>query len=191
MEASDRAGFPSLLLTSEILVNLSLHLDDVEFLQNAFIAQAIVGPLVRFSNRGRYEPYLAESWAQSGNAWTFQLHRNLTCEDGQSINPETFRESLKRSLRKFSIEEIKQTPFHSLEGIDDLIVKNEDSKLGITAFGDHLKLSFKQPVGKALLEYLAMTPFAFLCDSNFNGDEMAFAREFCILRTLSCCSVRS
>lgn len=168
----------SLQFTSEIFDNLSLHLDDVEFLHNAFIVQAITGPLVRFSNRGRYEPYVAKSWRQAENSWFFQLHSNLKCEDGQLINPETFKESLKRSLRRFSIEEIEQTPFSALEGIKALINNNDDTNLGIRASGNELELRFTRPIGKALLEYLAMTPFAFLCESNFYNNEWKSRVEF-------------
>src|SRR4051812_899262 len=89
----------SLLLKSELFENLSLHIDDVEFLSNAFVAQALVSPLVRFSNRGRYEPYVAKSWTQSGNSWSFHLHKGLTCEGGQVINAESFKKSLVRSLQ--------------------------------------------------------------------------------------------
>ncbi|MBX2989262.1 MAG: hypothetical protein KF802_15345 [Bdellovibrionaceae bacterium] len=147
----------SLLLKSEIISDLSLHLDDVELLQNAFIVQSLVGPLVRFSNRGRYEPYVAKSWTQSGNSWVFSLHSDLSCEDGQAITAQNFKKSLERSLRKFSHDEIQETPFASLKSM--------------TANGEELIMEFSKPVGKALLEYLAMTPFAFLCESNFDGDK--------------------
>lgn len=168
----------SLILVSEIFENLSLHLDDVEFLRNAFAAQALVGPLVRFSNRGRYEPYVAKRWSQSGDSWIFELHHGLTCEDGQAITPESFKSSLKRSLRRFSQEEINETPFAHLNGIEALLMSNDDSNLGVISSGDELKLEFRKPVGKALLEYLAMTPFAFLCESNFEGDKWRSREKF-------------
>ncbi len=153
-QSNEKAG-PTLHLKSEILVNLSLHIDDVELLQNAFLAQALVGPLIRFSNRGRYEPYVAKKWTQSGNDWTFFIHDGLTCEDGQEINAESYRLNLLRSVNRLSPQDLEQTPFRDLSGI--------------TAQQDTLTLKFKKPTGKALLEYLAMTPFAFLCDSNFDG----------------------
>jgi MarR-like DNA-binding transcriptional regulator SgrR of sgrS sRNA len=154
----------SLLLKSEVFENLSLHLDDVEFLQNAFIAQAITGPLIRFSNRGRYEPYVAKSWTQNENRWSFKIHDGLKCENGEMINAESFARSLKGSIARFSATEIKQTPFASLSEIK--------------ADGDELELHFSQPVGKALLEYLAMTPFAYLCEANFAGKEWKSKDQF-------------
>jgi len=159
----------TLHLKSEVFENLSLHLDNVEFLRNALIVQAALGPLIRFSNRGRYEPYVAKSWAQANNQWTFHLHDGLTCEDGQPINAETFRRSLIGSLGRFSREEIEQTPFRFLIGMGDFLNDKQDSSLGLTASGNRLSFSFSQPVGKTLLEYLAMSPFAFLCDANFAG----------------------
>jgi len=103
-ENSSSSSSRSLLLVSEIFENLSLHLDDVEFLRNAFVVQSLVSPLVRFSNRGQYHPYVAQSWIQSGNDWIFKLHNGLSCEDGQSITPESFCRSLKRSLHRLSLE---------------------------------------------------------------------------------------
>lgn len=146
----------TLAVQSDVFRNLSLHLDDVEFLRNAFIVQAVTGPLVRFSNRGRYEPYIAKSWSQEGNNWIFRLHEGLTCEDGQKITPDSFKRSLERSIRSFSEEDLSQTPFHNLSSI--------------STSGDALIFQFKRPVGKAVLEYLAMTPFSFLCEANFEGD---------------------
>lgn len=156
-------------LKSEMFENLSLHLDDVEFLQNAFLVQATLGSLVRFSNRGRYEPYVAKSWSQSDNLWQFQLHDGLTCEDGQVINALSFRKSLIGSLARFSNDEIQQTPFAKLKGVQSLNKDGNPTDLGITATGNQLTFEFVEPMGKAFLEYLAMSPFAFLCDSNFEN----------------------
>lgn len=160
----------SLEITSEIFDNLSIHIDDVELLQNAFVAQAITGPLVRFSNRGRYEPYIAKNWSQSGNDWIFELNPELKCEDGQPINAVSFKNSLMRSFKRFSLEEIKQTPFRYLKGIEPFLARNDSSPLGIEADSEKLILKFSKQTGKALLEYLAMTPFAFLCEANFELD---------------------
>lgn len=161
MEAQSES---TLHLKSEMLENLSLHLDDVEFLQNAFLVQAALGPLIRFSNRGRYEPYVAKSWTQNGNSWTFHLHKGLSCEDGEIISAESFRKSLLGSLSRFSAEDIKETPFRHLSGI--------------SAHEDDLTLNFSENVGKALLEYLAMSPFAYLCAANFEGKEWKSREHF-------------
>lgn len=147
---------PALAVQSPIFESLSLHLDDVEFLKNAFIVQSLVGPLVRFSNRGQYEPFLAKSCVRQGNSWTFQLHDGLKCEDGQEISPETFKRSLMRSLRLFKPQDLAQTPFSRLQQI--------------RTDGDTLILEFNEPPDDVVLEYLAMTPFAFLSDANFEGD---------------------
>lgn len=157
-----------LALRSEVFENLSLHLDDVEMLRNAYIVQAITGPLVRFSNRGRYEPYVAKSWSQSDNTWTFKFQSGLECEDGQPIHPESFKKSFIRSLKRLGPEEIAQTPFASLEGMDEFFKTGSSEALAIVAGTESLELKFKRAVGKSLLEYLAMTPFAFLCDANFD-----------------------
>lgn len=155
-ESKSEAQVSTLSVQSSILDNLSLHLDDVEFLRNAFIVQSLNGPLVRFSIRGRYEPYVAKSWSQDGNDWIFRLHQGLTCEDGEKITPESFKQSLERSLRSFNAQDLSQTPFQQLNRID--------------VAGDSLVLKFKQAMGKAVLEYLAMTPFSYLCKANFDGD---------------------
>lgn len=157
-----------LALRSEVFENLSLHLDDVEMLRNAYIVQAVTGPLVRFSNRGRYEPYVAKSWTQSDDTWTFNFHSGLKCEDGQPIDPENFKKSFIRSLKRLGPEEMAQTPFASIEGIDEFYKTGSAEALAIFASADSLEFKFKKSVGKSLLEYLAMTPFAFLCDANFN-----------------------
>ncbi len=167
----------SLHLKSEMLQNLSLHLDDVEFLQNAFIVQAILGPLIRFSNRGRYEPYVAKSWSQAGNSWTFEIHEGLKCEDGEPINGESFRKSLIGSLKRFSSEDIRQMPFRYLIGVEALLA-GDSSKIGIHVENEKLVLEFSQPVGKALLEYLSMSPFAFLCSSNFSQEKWKSRTSF-------------
>lgn len=159
----------SLLLKSEIFENLSLHLEDVEFLHNAFLVQPLVAPLVRFSNRGRYESYVAKSWTHEGNSWKFQIHSGLTCEDGELINAESFKESLARSLQRSSLEEIKQMPFGDLVGIESFLEKNDRSNLGIVASDKELIFHFKKKVGKSLLEYLAMSPFSFICKGNFES----------------------
>lgn len=165
-------NFKSLYFSSEIFENLSVDLDNVEFLQNAFIVQALVSPLVRFSNKGRYEPYAAKNWEQIENVWRFYLNENLFCEDGQPIDSRSFRRSLIRSIRQNSYEEIQQTPFGFLVGIEALLKQGNESEIGIVAKEPFvLDLEFSESVGKSLLEYLAMTPFAFLCDANFDNNK--------------------
>lgn len=163
-ESKSEARVSTLSVQSPILDNLSLHLDDVEFLRNAFIVQSLSGPLVRFSNRGRYEPYVAQSWSQDGNDWIFRLHEGLACEDGEKITPESFKLSLERSLRAFNPQDLSQTPFQQLDRFETT--------------GDSIVLKFKQPMGKAVLEYLAMTPFSYLCSANFDGDRWRSRERF-------------
>lgn len=161
-----------LLFSSEIFENISLHLDDAEFLHNAFIVQHLVGTLIRFSNSGRYEPYLAKQWSHHENLWTFNLIPNLTCEDGEIIDAHSFRKNLIASISRFSIDEIKQTPFGSIASIDSAYSNRNFDLIGIKAKND-LTLQFKltEDVGKTLIEYLAMTPFGYLCASNFQNNK--------------------
>lgn len=165
-------------VVSNYLDNISLHIDDAEMLGNAHLSQSLTGPLIRFSNSGRYEPYIAERWETTDSSWIFYLRSGMFCEDGEEINAHSFRLSLLRSLRRVTYEELLETPFAQLAGLKTFKTTSADLP-GLIARDNHtLEFKFDSLVPKALLDLLSMPFYSYLCSANFDNDKWISTESF-------------
>ena len=83
--------------------DITLDLFEAEKYESAIIVQQLVGNLIYYSNFGRYEPRIAESWfREDDRTWVFNLGPDFRCEDGEIIDAISFKESLERTLHIYS-----------------------------------------------------------------------------------------
>lgn len=145
---------------------LSTDISESEALSNAFLTYNSIGKLVRFENENQM-PYIAESWERIGTKWIFKLIENLKCENGEHILPTSFKVSLQRSLRQLSDTANTVPIFEHLRGFKSFM-KGEELK-GIIADNEKFTLTFDfdKEMTSGVLEYLAMSPFGYICAANF------------------------
>lgn len=148
--------------------NLSASILESELLQNAFLTYNSIGKLVRFENENQ-SPYIAKSWHREGKTWIFHLWKGLECEDGEKITPSSFKKSIERTL--YSQAQNNPVPiFEKLEGFESF--KKGGELKGIVSDDDNftLQFSFTHEMTSGVLEYLAMSPFGYICSSNFDNN---------------------
>lgn len=143
-----------------------LSLFEAELYSSALIVQQLIGNLVYYSNYGRYEPRIAESWTNPNPyTWTFKLRRGFICENGEIISPASFRASLLRTFKQQ--EKIGGALiFQKLEGFRNFIDHSEDLR-SVEASGDDLTFKFSTPVRDGVLETLSYAPYGYICADNF------------------------
>lgn len=156
--------------------NITLNLFESEKYESAVIVQQLVGTLVYYSNFGRYEPRLAQSWEKlNDSSWSFKLKKNLKCENGEVITPSLFKKSIERSL--LILEKQGAVPIlSSLKGYKNFLSKNLNIKDvneignldGIHATDEDIIFSFEKKIKSGLLQILSFTPFGYICSKNFN-----------------------
>lgn len=148
---------------------LSTDISESEILWNAFLTYNSIGKLVRFESENQV-PYLAQSWKRDGKKWHFFLRKDLRCEDGEEISPENFKISLTNSMRRLSQNNPLLPVFQHLKGFEKFL--KGEALDGIVADNDKLILTFEfeKEMVSGVLEYLAMSPFGYLCSANFNED---------------------
>gem|GEM_PF-2080305 len=158
--------------------NITLNMIEAEKYEAALIVQQLVGNLIYYSNKGRYEPRLAEKWEiLPNNSWAFTLKKNLKCETGEEITPKSFKQSLDRSIYIYS--KLGGVPIMSnLIGYESFLKENADNKnifelkssAGIKYDDNHIIFEFDKKIKSGLLQILSFTPFGYICDKNFNAD---------------------
>lgn len=148
---------------------VSLNLFEAEIYQAAVIAQQLVGNLVYYSNHGRYEPQIAESWQRvNPNEWQFKLKENFQCENGEKITPTSFKESIERTIRTLSTN--NEVPiFNKLVGYSDFIA-GEKNISGIAVDQYNLIFIFTEPLKSGLIQMLSFAPFGYICKENLNEE---------------------
>lgn len=154
---------------------ITLNLFESEKYEPAIIIQQLVGTLVYYSNFGRYEPRLAESWEMSDKTWSFKMKKNIACENGEAITPESFKKSIERSL--FIFEKKGGVPiFSGLEGYNKFLEENKNTSdideikpiSGIVATEDTIEFTFDRKVKSGLLQILSFSPLGYICRDNYN-----------------------
>lgn len=149
---------------------ISLNLFEAEFYEPAVVVQQLIGNLVYYSNNGRYEPRISESWERvSSIEWSFKLKKGYTCENGEEINPASFKESLIRSL-KIALKQGEVPVFGKLKGFSEFASGKNNSISGIKVDGDFLIFQFSEPIRSGLLQQLSFAPFGYICTENLNSD---------------------
>ena len=143
---------------------------DSDFGPHETVLTNLIGTLVKLSESGQFEPYLAESFHASndGLTWTFNIRPNLTCDDGTAITAESFADAFSNSLKRYS-QFSKVIDFELLEGWDSF-ASGKSSKIdGVTYVGN--KLIFKlrtQP--ENFIGHLRLPYFGFWCPNNFESN---------------------
>lgn len=148
---------------------ITLDLFEAESYEPAVVVQQLVGNLVYFSNKGRYEPRLAKSWRRvEPTVWEFELHEGLVCENGEKIDAEGFKRSLKRIIKKMAKGGTVPV-LNKLVGFEDYI--NGDGELsGIESSGLTLRFKFVEPTRSGVVQILSFAPFGYICEDNLNPD---------------------
>lgn len=148
---------------------ISLNLFEAELYEAAIVVQPLIGNLVYYSNRGRYEPRLAKSWRRiSPTTWEFELHEDLVCENGEEITAASFKRSLERSI-KIRAKDGGVPVFNKLKGFDSFIA-GETELQGIQTQGAKLTLIFDAPIRSGVIQLLSFAPFGYICEENLNPD---------------------
>lgn len=149
---------------------ITLDLNEAERYSAAVVVQQLIGNLVFYSNSGRYEPRISESWQRvSPTQWDFKLKKGYICENGELITPESFRKSLIRSF-KIAAKKGDVPVFSKLIGFRDLVLGNDKDFKGITTTSDIISFHFSQPTRSGPLQLLSFAPFGYICEDNYNPD---------------------
>ena len=158
--------------------NITLNIFDAEKYEAALVVQQLVGNLIYYSNKGRYEPRLTEKWERlPNNSWAFTLKKNLKCENGEEITPKSFKQSLDRSIYIYS--KLGGIPIMSnLIGYDNFLKENVNNRnvfnlkplIGIKFDENRIVFEFDKKIKSGLLQILSFSPFGYICDQNFNKD---------------------
>ncbi|WP_199613735.1 nickel ABC transporter substrate-binding protein [Paenibacillus alkalitolerans] len=123
------------------------------------IAQSMIyEPLVTYTEGGKLEPHLAESWTISpdGKEYTFKLRRNVKYSDGTIFNAN----NVKKNFDAIMIN----AENHSWLGVFNVLDKTE-------VIDEYtFKMTLKQPYSPALQDLTVVRPVRFLGDAGFPDD---------------------
>ncbi|MBC7456718.1 MAG: hypothetical protein H7235_00455 [Bdellovibrionaceae bacterium] len=106
--------------------------------------------------------------------WSFKLKKNIKCENGEVISPQSFKRSIQRSILIF--EKKGGVPIlSSLAGFKTFIDSNKNHSNiynikpieGISFEGDFLKFKFDKKMKSGFLQMLSFSPFGYICQGNF------------------------
>lgn len=151
-------------------IPITLNLYEAERYAPAVIVQQLIGNLVYYSNNGRYEPRISESWQRvSPTRWDFKIKKGYTCENGEEISATSFKKSLIRSF-KAAAKKGNVPVFNKLEGFSDLINGNINEFPGIIVVDDILSFRFTESTRSGPLQLLSFAPFGYICEENLNPD---------------------
>lgn len=142
---------------------------DSDFGPHETVLTNLVGTLVKLSDSGTFEPYIAESFTTSndGLTWTFTIRPNLRCEDGFPITAQSFAEVLKQSLKRYA-QSSKVIDFELLEGWHAFAEQKSADLPGITHLDN--QLIFKLTVQpENFIGHLRLPYFGFWCPNNFKS----------------------
>ncbi|MFN3454322.1 MAG: ABC transporter substrate-binding protein [Pseudobdellovibrio sp.] len=159
----------NLVLTGKPL-KFSLSVMDSDYLDNLVILEQLVGTLVKQSNTGILQPFLASRWEVSNDemTWKFSLRNGLLAEDGSQITAKSYVKNLKKLLRIYS--QLYSPPtFNQLKGWSDFVSGKYDA-IGISYQDNTIIFEFEtRPSG--LLEFLSMPYYGFYVEDDFIGDK--------------------
>ena len=144
---------------------ITLDLYEAERYEAAVIVQQLIGNLVYYSNFGRYEPRLAKKWQRvSPQIWSFEMHTNLFCENGEPITPESLKRSIMKSIR-FMNKSGEVPVLSRLVGFKEFLDGNS-SLPGISSHGNFIDFEFTRPMRDGVLQILSFAQFGYICSEN-------------------------
>jgi extracellular solute-binding protein (family 5) len=151
-------------------LKIPLDLYEAERYEYAVLIQPLIGNLVVYSNKGRYEPLIAKSWAvDKDGTWKFEMHKNFVCENGEEITPASFKHSIETSI-KFLAAKSPVPVLSKLSGYKDFVAGKTDSVMGLEASDNALLLHFAEPTRSGVVQILSFAPFGYICSANRNKD---------------------
>ncbi len=155
---------------------INLNLFEAEKYESAVVVQQLIGNLIYFSNKGRYEPRIAERWERvAPHIWTFFLKENFKTENGELINSRSFKKSIERAIYIYS--KLGEVPvLGHLKGYKRFLSDNsqvlkldEISEIsGIKVFNNEITFEFDLPIKSGLLQILSFSPFGYISIENYN-----------------------
>jgi ABC-type oligopeptide transport system substrate-binding subunit len=140
----------------------SLKIEDSDIFENQNLLNNLIGTLVKYSNSGKIEPYLAYEWQalEQGKTWVFFIRENLNDSQGTPITATAIGDQLKHRL-KFLKNELGILIFNKLVGWDKFVTDPKSDEIkGIVTKNNILKFHFVEPVPN-LLEFLRMVYFGY------------------------------
>ena len=148
---------------------ISLDLFEAERYEAAVVVQQLVGNLIYYSNHGKYEPRLPESFEQiSATEWIFTLRPGFRCNDGEEITAAGFKRSIELTI--LGLSHLNSVPiFKELVGYDSFLAGHA-SLSGIRTDGDRISFEFNSPMRDGLLQTLAFAPYGYICAANRKPD---------------------
>ena len=148
---------------------ITLDLFEAEKYREAVIIQQLIGNLVYYSNHGQYEPRLAESWSRTNDkTWEFKLKQGFKCENGELINPESFKHSLERNIKSLGLKS-NLPVFDKLIGYESFL-SGEQNLEGISTNDQSIIFKFIQPIRSGIVQILSFAPFGYISKENLNPD---------------------
>lgn len=150
-------------------LKIPLNLYEAERYEYAVVMQPLIGNLVVYSNKGRYEPLIAKSWSVDKNGtWKFEMHKNFVCENGEEITPASFKKSIETSI-KFLAAKSPVPVLSKLAGYKDFVAGAADTISGIEAASDAIILRFAEATRSGVVQILSFAPFGYICSANRNS----------------------
>lgn len=151
-------------------LKIPLNLYEAERYEYAVVVQPLIGNLVVYSNKGRYEPLIAKSWAVDKNGtWKFEMNTGFRCENGEEINPISFKNSIETSI-KFLAAKAPVPVLSKLDGYKDFVAGKANTISGLEATENALTLRFAEPTRSGVVQILSFSPFGYICSANRNAD---------------------
>lgn len=147
-------------------VNFNVH--EAEIYSAALVVQPLIGNLISYGNSGNFEPRLAYKWERlNETTWDFYLKSDLYCENNEPITPNSFKESIERSI-KFMQKRGGVPVLNQLVGFDDFINGKNNKLDGIEVFNEVIRFKFKRPIRDGVVQVLSFAPFGYISRENYN-----------------------
>jgi oligopeptide transport system substrate-binding protein len=113
--------------------------------------------LVRYDQKGKIVPGVAESWTMNDKGATFKLRKNAKWSDGKPVTAQDFVYGWTVAVDPKTASEYAFILYNVKNGEAINTKKNPNTKLGVEAIDDYtLKVTFENPCG----HFLTLLPFA-------------------------------
>lgn len=127
-----------------VSAKFSLSVTESDWGPNEALLNTLIGTLVKYSQNGRLEPYLAQNFTVSvdGLKWQFNLRSNMYTQNGKLIDAVLFKSCLENQLKQYS-KNGSPLDFDLLKGWEEFNSAKASNISGIVADGYRLNFIFK------------------------------------------------